>query len=153
MSRVVNRGTIEDVKRAQYEDKAAWLDDLLKKLAPTLLEGMVKEHKFHPDRKWRFDRAWPAKVGGIAVEVDGGVHAGGRHTRGRGFEADLEKLNAAVLLGWTVFRFTPQMIQERPGYVLATLGATDEVHSAEEGRDVQSASSSRTRRSTPTCRR
>jgi len=31
--------------------------------------------------------------------------------RGAGFEADCEKYNEASLLGWTVLRFTPAMIQ------------------------------------------
>jgi len=38
----------------------------------------------------------------LAVEVDGGTWTGGRHTRGAGFEADCEKLNAAVIAGFRV---------------------------------------------------
>jgi very-short-patch-repair endonuclease len=61
-------------------------------------------------RRWRFDFAWPeAKVG---VEVDGGTFVAGRHTRGKGYEADVEKLNTAAVLGWTVLRVTPHMIND-----------------------------------------
>jgi very-short-patch-repair endonuclease len=66
------------------------------------------EFRFHPERKWRFDFAWPRKR--IALEIDGGVWTGGRHTRGLGFSADLEKLNSATELGWRVYRYTPAMI-------------------------------------------
>jgi len=65
-----------------------------------------REHKFHPTRKWRFDFAFPEKM--LAVEIEGGVWTGGRHTRGKGFVSDMEKYNAAAALGWTVMRFTTQ---------------------------------------------
>jgi very-short-patch-repair endonuclease len=65
----------------------------------------VPEHKFHPSRKWRFDFAFPDDK--IALEVEGGIHTGGRHTRGAGFKADMEKYNNATLLGWRVFRVVP----------------------------------------------
>lgn len=51
----------------------------------------VTEHVFHPFRKWRLDLAWPDRK--IGLEIDGGVYAEGRHTRGAGFEGDCEKLN------------------------------------------------------------
>jgi hypothetical protein len=63
------------------------------------------EHRFHPDRRWRFDVAFPARM--IAAEIDGAVWTQGRHTRGRGFIKDQEKTNEAQLLGWRVFRFVP----------------------------------------------
>jgi very-short-patch-repair endonuclease len=70
-----------------------------------------QEYKFHPKRKWRFDFADPANK--IAVEIDGGVFAGGRHTRGMGFKRDCEKINAATVLGWRVLRYVdmPSMRQ------------------------------------------
>lgn len=71
--------------------------------------GGVPEFKFHPTRKWRFDLAWPENK--IAMEVEGGVWTGGRHTRGTGFLKDCEKYNAAASLGWRVFRFTPKQVR------------------------------------------
>lgn len=66
----------------------------------------VAEHRFHPVRRWRFDYALPeAKV---AIEIDGGLWTYGRHNRAAGYIADMEKLNAATLLGWRVLRFTPR---------------------------------------------
>lgn len=69
----------------------------------------VAEHKFHPTRKWRFDYAWPDRL--VALEVEGGVWAQGRHTRGSGFVKDMEKYNAAAALGWRVLRALPRKNQ------------------------------------------
>src|SRR4051812_10049951 len=44
----------------------------------------IAEYRFHPERGWRFDFAWPAQL--VALEIDGAVYAQGRHTRGRGYE-------------------------------------------------------------------
>ncbi|MGT9149827.1 hypothetical protein [Aeromonas hydrophila] len=64
---------------------------------------------FHPKRRWRLDFAWPTHM--IAVEIHGGIHSGGRHTRGKGFVEDRAKMNEAALLGWTVIEATPEHIQ------------------------------------------
>ena len=55
----------------------------------------------------------------MAVEVEGGIWVRGRHTRGKGYERDMEKYNAAQALGWTVLRFSPQMVES--GEALETL--------------------------------
>lgn len=68
-------------------------------------EECVKEYKFHPTRRWRFDYALPQHK--IALEVEGGVWTGGRHIRPQGFLGDIEKYNTAALMGWRVFRTTP----------------------------------------------
>jgi hypothetical protein len=72
------------------------------------LPAPITEHKFHPTRKWRFDLAWP--YGGFAVEIEGGIWSGGRHTRGTGFIKDMEKYNEANLLGWHVYRVSPGQV-------------------------------------------
>jgi hypothetical protein len=64
---------------------------------------IVREHKFHPTRKWRFDAAIPSRK--IAVELEGGIWTNGRHTRGAGVIGDMNKYNEAARLGWFVFRF------------------------------------------------
>lgn len=68
----------------------------------------VREYRFAPPRKWRFDYAWPDLK--IALEVEGGVWTRGRHTRGAGFLKDVEKYNAAASLGWLVLRCTPNQL-------------------------------------------
>ena len=68
----------------------------------------VAEHRFHPQRKWRFDYAITEVK--VAVEVEGGVFSGGRHTTGTGFTADLEKYNTAESMGWHILRITPDVL-------------------------------------------
>lgn len=66
------------------------------------------EFRFHKTRKWRFDYAWPGH--GLAVEIEGGVWTNGRHTRGKGFLGDLIKYNYSAIMGWSLLRFTPEMV-------------------------------------------
>lgn len=66
------------------------------------------ELKFHPSRRWRFDFAFEAVR--LAVEVEGGVWSGGRHTRGKGYLNDCEKYNAATELKWDVLRYSTQQL-------------------------------------------
>lgn len=99
------------------------------------------EFRFHPSRRWRFDRAWRERL--LAVEIEGGLQkrpcapckstgvrrwvngvpqpcrscdgqgrSVGRHTRGDGYEADLEKYNSATLLGWRVLRFSTRQVHQ-----------------------------------------
>lgn len=68
----------------------------------------VVELQFEPLRKWRFDFAWPEHR--IALEVEGGIWAGGRHIRPKGFLADMAKYNHAVRLGWGVLRVEPKQL-------------------------------------------
>lgn len=69
----------------------------------------VREHRFHQTRRWRMDLAWVDRM--LCVECEGKVW-GGRHTRGGGFLADLEKYNAATALGWRLYRVTAAMIED-----------------------------------------
>ena len=64
----------------------------------------VKEYKFLHDRRFRFDIAIPAHK--IALEFEGGVFTGGRHTRGKGYVNDAKKYNLAVMHGWRLLRYT-----------------------------------------------
>jgi very-short-patch-repair endonuclease len=70
------------------------------------LKGLfpVREYLFHPERKWRIDFAWPHLK--FAVEVESSVH----RIRQR-FAGDLDKYNALNLEGWTLLRYTRQMIE------------------------------------------
>jgi very-short-patch-repair endonuclease len=69
------------------------------------------EYRFHNTRKWRFDFACSTRK--LAIEIDGGIWSGGRHSGGIGQIKDMEKLNTAAILGWRVLRFTPQQTQTK----------------------------------------
>lgn len=59
-------------------------------------------------RQWRADLYFPPD---LLVEIEGGRWTGGRHVRPQGFAADLEKYNAATLLGYRVLRVLPEQIE------------------------------------------
>ena len=95
-------------KNAKAKEQARKLAELVElNLIP--LPGYEKEVMFHPVRKWRFDYAWlDIKV---ALEVHGGIHSNGRHTRGTGFTEDKVKMNNAQLLGWVVIEATTAQVK------------------------------------------
>jgi hypothetical protein len=69
---------------------------------------MIPEYKFHKERRWRFDFAFP-KVK-IAFEIEGGIWVGGRHVNPSMFIKDCEKYNEATRMGWKVFRLPPSFL-------------------------------------------
>ena len=69
----------------------------------------LREYKFHPDRKWKFDFYFPDAK--LAVEIEGGTWVKGRHNSGAGFERDAQKYNQAVLMGIFVLRYTTGMVE------------------------------------------
>lgn len=68
----------------------------------------VRELRFHPTRRWRFDLAWQHYR--LAVEVDGAIWVQGRHSRGGGVTNDCVKYAAAMLRGWRVLRVVPGQV-------------------------------------------
>lgn len=88
-----------------------------------------REYRFHPERKWRFDFAFPDVK--VAVECEGGVFVKGAHTRGVHFLSDCEKYNAAIELGWAVLRYAASHVRDGAALsqvqrVLEQRGAFDE---------------------------
>lgn len=75
------------------------------------LRPPVVQYRFHPERRWTFDLAWPDRK--LAVEVEGGIwiRGGGRHNRASGFEKDIEKYNEAAILGYAVLRVTTGQVK------------------------------------------
>jgi hypothetical protein len=108
-------------KKVDYAD--LWRN-LVRLHAKDMAELALNEFRFaekHQDtrpwfhqRQFRFDWALPRDIhnpwsGGLAVEIDGGnwKAGGGRH----GQDEDRVKMHLAILLGWTVIRFSPRQIQ------------------------------------------
>jgi len=89
------------------------LDDMVRQYLQQLeLAGVprpVTEYRFCPERLWRADFAWPDRM--VLAEYEGGIFTGGRHTRGKAFEADCVKYNTAALIGFTVLRFTYDLVR------------------------------------------
>lgn len=91
----------------------------------------VKEYRFHPVRKWRFDYAIPSDK--IAIEVEGGVWTGGRHTSPKGFLNDMTKYNTATMMGWRVLRTVPAELNTSATLeMIRTVLATDNAKNSPE---------------------
>lgn len=100
-------------RKSKNKDKAGlflyhW--KLLKPDAPV----PVGEYEAIPNRRFRFDWAWPDCK--VALEVDGGQFAkgGGRHAK----DTDREKGNLAALHGWAWLRFSTQWLERDPQSVV-----------------------------------
>lgn len=78
-----------------------------------------REKTFHPTRKWQADYLWRAE--GVIVERDGGIwrRGGGAHSRPTNILRDMEKGNAAQLMGYKFFRFTPKQLEN--GWAIGVL--------------------------------
>ncbi|CAH0528436.1 hypothetical protein CTH30272_02120 [Allocatenococcus thiocycli] len=81
----------------------------IKSLGLPVPESEYRFKGFCGKRRWRFDFAYPDLK--VAIEIEGGVYTKGRHTRGKGYEADCEKYNTATAMGWRIFRFTTGMVK------------------------------------------
>ncbi len=68
-----------------------------------------QEFRFDPNRKWRADFHLVGKL--ILIEVEGGIWSNGRHTRGKGYIADMEKYNSAQKLGYSVYRYSTEQVK------------------------------------------
>lgn len=105
---------VEKPKRPKIKRGPSPLEESFRRQATAHgIPAWVEEHRFDRVRKWRFDFAWPSRM--LAVEVEGGTHSGGRHTRGAGYAADCEKYNAATISGWRVLRFTSDHLDDKRG--------------------------------------
>lgn len=72
------------------------------------VRGWKREVRFHSQRMFRFDFAFCEEK--LAIEIQGGTHSGGKHTRGGGYEQDCIKTQLAILDGWTVLPFTGSQV-------------------------------------------
>lgn len=89
-----------------------------------------RQYRFHPTRKWAFDfmlnpyypsqesmdkfaDEMPCYVRDCAtlIDIQGGTWSEGAHVRGKGYQNDIDKMNAATALGWDVFWFTSDDVE------------------------------------------
>lgn len=99
---------VDEFKRVAKRSAKSKLEDAFRsawrRLAiPLNLDMPQEQHKFHPDRKWRFDFSWPSLR--LALEIQGGSWRSGRHNTATGQAGDYDKGNAAIILGWSVLHF------------------------------------------------
>jgi len=66
---------------------------------------LLREHRFHEARKFRFD--WAIKELMLVFEYNGIFSTKSRHTTVGGYSKDREKVNLATSLGWKVYEYTP----------------------------------------------
>lgn len=98
------------IKEAKAKARREHLElSVLRELRLERIEEPVRQYRFHPERRWTFDFAWPDEK--LALEVEGGTWVQGRHSRGAGYTSDCRKYNTAVVLGWRVLRATTDMIE------------------------------------------
>lgn len=79
----------------------------------------VPEYQFMPERRFRFDWAWPY-IGGphavvdckVALEIQGGLFARlpGGHNRGAQIRREHEKRNLAAVRGWRILYCEPETL-------------------------------------------
>jgi hypothetical protein len=136
------------------------------------IDGLAVEREFifHPVRKWRFDGAIVADR--VAFEIEGAIFngqkarnqlhtiaasgvsmtaadvkalmqsQGGRHNRGAGMKADLEKYAEAAAAGWIVVRVMPEWVTDgraREWVRRAVAARRGDSHVVQESRRVPAA--------------
>ena len=69
----------------------------------------VREYRFAPPRRFRWDFCYPDKL--LAIEIDGATWQNGRHNRGAGVNSDCHKYSIAAVHGWRVLRGDAKMVK------------------------------------------
>lgn len=93
---------------------------------------VIREHKFHTKRRWKIDLYLPDYK--IAIEIEGGIWNGGRHTRGYGYKGDVEKYNEVVLAGLHLLRFVTDHVK-RDEAMPVILRAIEQIEKAERQKE------------------
>ncbi|HTB99870.1 MAG TPA: hypothetical protein VK705_04250 [Ferruginibacter sp.] len=68
--------------------------------------AFMKEFRFSPYRKFRFDMAFFSNEKKVALEWEGIMSEHSYHTNVKGYTANCDKYNLAQLDGWIVLRYT-----------------------------------------------
>lgn len=87
-----------------------WENYLETQITEAGLPRPVREYRFLPPRRFRFDFAWVSSK--FAVEVDGAIFKIGGHTSGVGYTNDCEKFALATIDGWKIIRVTTGQVNQ-----------------------------------------
>ena len=102
-------------RRPKYTEAQLLLCEQLKPVAAARGLRIEPEYAAIPGRSFRVDvallEAVPMAWVGYAIEIDGGIWIGGRHSGGTGQVKDMEKLNLLVEPGWKPLKFTPKQVE------------------------------------------
>lgn len=104
--------TVKEFKELQAKNGRSGANTGLSKLLGDLTYSGVKferEYQFNPERKFRFDIAFPEHR--LAIEYEGIFSNKSRHTTSTGYTNDAEKYNLAQASGWRVLRYTAMNIK------------------------------------------
>ena len=101
--------------KATKESEKRYKVPQAKSIGESTLELHLKAHGIRferevylaPGRRFKTDFL----VADLAIEIDGGIWTGGRHSRGYGIIGDCEKMNILTLQGYRHLRFTTQMVE------------------------------------------
>lgn len=96
-----------EAKRRPKVKRSEKIDPFLQVCKVFGLPEPHREYKFHPTRRWRIDYLFEHNGRRVALEVEGGVWRGGRHTNPAGFMKDMDKYNAISAAGIVLLRTTP----------------------------------------------
>ena len=107
-SKALDKKAARQPKAPKAKDKTAHLFARLCEVSG--LPAPIPEYRFHPTRKWRIDYYFGRNGKRVALEVEGGVWTGGRHTTGKGFMGDMGKYNAISTAGIVLLRTTPDRL-------------------------------------------
>jgi very-short-patch-repair endonuclease len=111
---------------AQFLNTLSFLDSELYGMVECELKIDKPRAYRKSDRKssWRIDFAFSYKAARLAVEIEGGTWANGRHSRGSGFIADCDKYNYLTETGWRVLRYTSNHLSDNPAAVINQIRIT-----------------------------
>lgn len=102
----IKTGWTDDYRNIQ--NKAEYTDTFIQLVKVDLAIEVWPEFYFSTQRNWRIDYFIPDHK--IAIEQEGGIFTGGRHTRGVGFLNDMEKYNELTALGFHLIRRAPNQL-------------------------------------------
>jgi very-short-patch-repair endonuclease len=104
---------VDALKEFRNSERTKWEDAFIGLVRIHKLPKPESQYKFHPERGWKSDFAYPSHR--LLIEIEGGIwrRGGGAHSHPSNILRDIEKYNAAALLGFYVLRFSDREIKDQ----------------------------------------